>query len=417
MAFASATSYGKQFLLARFLPVEHFGKYSFIATLITYAVPLVTAGILDGYSRQYTLLIGAGESGRAQEIRNSSLAALLVCVPVILGLGVLLCAMSQWYPAGVGVGLTALAAVETSLLVAFYFGMRELRGQLKSLTYALMLAFRTCCDVVLISVLAPRYGLSGVLSAECVVLAVTASLILSRMGGFKLDFSRLPIVKGVVKEGLLIVVAGIVANTVGFGDRLVLGAALPDRSYSLYAYHCLLLSLGAVLTNIVFQYCSPRLIMEYGKSKDPKSLFLLAGKISAQVFFAALVVLPVIGFVFVRLSQRHFPNYTMDIRAVILLGLAAAIDIANLLPSALQAIGKLKTVIIIQAIGTLPLVGLGLVLWTNSWNMILSATLVLSARVVVALASVTSIVVLRNSSALQLGDDQVREPASEGLET
>jgi O-antigen/teichoic acid export membrane protein len=358
MGVGAALAFVKLFALARVLPREDFGRYVFLAALIQYGAPIVSVGILDGMARRLPIMLGQGDVDAANRLRNVCLGAVVVLAAAAAGL-----ALTGGTIAGMVVGpgtatRVFLVTADTLAFIWYSFGLRDLRSRLHARSFAALAATRAAADLVLSVLLARAAGINGVLSSETIVLAVLG-FITSRwlLPTTRPAFGDWSLVGRTMRDGTLIVLGGVAANTALLGDRLILGSLLPAVTYSSYAAHVVVISGALIVANIVVQYVYPKILTSYGQHGSAQAVtrdVLRYGAMLAVVAAAGALLLPW----FTRIAApRLFPGYAIDPTLITLLYIGGVIEVSNLLPLVVIAIGALRSFILVQAI-----VGLGVVI-------------------------------------------------------
>lgn len=381
MLAGSAMTFLKLLLAGRFLSRADFGQYSYVSVVVPYLVPLATLGILDGLSRRYPLLLGMGRIVEATRLRNGSLTGMLLIAP--LALLSTYAALRTWGGTGrSGRWVVGLATVQVLSLTLFWFGLREIRARLRLGEYAGLSFARPALEIVGLVLMAPRFGVAGVLGAEIAVLTLLGGLMLAVMvPDVRLSLAAVGEAIRVVPEGAWIVGGGILANTALMGDRLILGAVLPRSDYASYAFHLLLLSGALVASNVCNQYVIPHLLQLYGTSGDPRAVLSYVSRVARRLALGSIVAAPVAAVGIASIRGLFFPGYALDRTLLAIVCVAAIVEVANVFPLALLALGRLGVYAGIQLFTALFVIGTVGLLLTRTRDLTAFALVLLGGRV------------------------------------
>ena len=337
MAAGVGLTFLKVLLVGRLLAKSDFGIYSYVTTLVQFVLPLASFGLLEGMSQRVPLLLGRGAAAEVRGLRGvclgllSVLAAILVMLGIVVGL-----AYSE---------IGGLALLQGLAYLAFSFVVRDIRNHLQTVTYAGLIAAKACCDVVLTVAVAQFAGLTGVLISETCVLAVISAIALWRWTPSlrpSLDF-RSTGFQVAIREGLGVAGLGIVANGALLADRLVLGSFLLASEYAGYAAHAIVVVAGINVVSIISQYVLPRFLHLYGSTGDARRVLDDAGRMSLRMTVAACFGLPVACLLANWFVTKWYVQYVIDPRLLCVLVVGAAIEIINVYPLGLLAVGRTST--------------------------------------------------------------------------
>lgn len=409
MAGGAGLGFAKLLLLARLLSKEGFGQYVYLAALIQYGAPIAGLGILDGLARHLPMLIGQGRLAEADRLRDRCLGALAAVAAVGGALLLVACGVLAAVAGARAAAATLLVGVEILAFLWFSFGLRDLRSRLRARSFAALGATRASLDICMALVVAPRFGALGVLVAEIVVLSSLGLLISRRLlPGTRVELGGRAEVVTIVRDGALIVLGGVAANTALMGDRLVLGSILPKATYAAYAAHVVVVSAALIVSNIVVQYIYPLILASYGRLRDPSAVARTVARYGGALGALALCALPLVPWVSRFAGTRLLPGYAVDQRLLLLLFIGGAIEVANQFPTGLLVIGALRAFIVVQAIAGAAVVAALAVAARHVTTFLPFGAIFIGGRAIVLVGSVAVLwhAVRRSRSALDVpGDD------------
>ncbi len=386
MATGAALSFGKYFLLARWLPPEVFGQYAFLAAAVQYSAPIASLGVLDGFARRLPLLLGAGQRAAADRLRDACLGALAgIAGTAVLAASAAAMAVQAATSRPVTLTIT-LAACDVAAFLWFSFEVRDLRGRLHTTSFAMLIALRAALDLGAASMLGPRFGVAGLLAGEAGVyslVALGAALRLSPGARPRLG-ERAEVVR-TIREGGLIVAGGVAANTALMGDRLILGLLLAKPVFARYAVHLIVVTAATIVSNVVVQYVTPRLLTVFGRDGDGRAIFRSLARMSLGLAMGGMIVAPFVPRLSRLVMPRLFPAYDTDPALLTLLYLGAAIEVANLFPVALLVFGALRWQIALQTTAGVAVVA-GLLAVPPAGSLVPYGAVFLAGRAAVTLA-------------------------------
>lgn len=382
MAAGALMSFGKVFLLGRFLPKAGFGEYVLLSGIVAYAVPVASFGLLEGLGRSFPVLLGQGRLQEARRLRSQCLGAisLIACAIMLFAIGG---ALVSDYLAGTSLLLrTLLVSVEVYAFVFFYFALRDLRNNLRSALYGLLMLLKGLLDVGAVFVAAPRFGWAGVLVAETVVVASLTVIALLFVDGPGMSFSGFSTVKAMIRDGILITLSGGLATTARLADRLILGTLLPRELFAVYGFHLLTITGAGVVVNIIYQYVSPRILHLYGQTGSDRAIQDYLWRMAAVLALLVMAGGVVVPFVFGYVSHTFFRGYEVNQVLLLLLYAAGAIDVVNVFTIGIIARGAFWSLIGINALASAVSAGALLVAAQRTDNLIVFGAIVLVARAV-----------------------------------
>lgn len=385
MALGAVSSSVKVILLARLLAKADFGQYTYLNSVVMYGVPLVTLGILEAMGRRFPILIGQNRAAEAYELRNRVVWALLMT-----GTGAVLLAAvgglaAQQIASQPLFAVVLLVTIEMYVYAAFMIAVRDVRSHLRTTLYAAIMFLRGVLELALMFFLAPRFGYIGVMVSEIVIWsAVTAALFMTAMPQFRLVRGSIRSVAPLIREGAVLSVTGILANTARMADRLVLGAMLTKTRFADYAFHLLVVSVGVVAANVIHQYVWPRALHLYGSTGgDLHAVDRYLRRLAIGLAALGVALAPAVPFVFHFAAQRFFPAYRIDTVLILLLYAAAVADVANMFPLVLMTAGRMSALNTINvAAAVIVAVGCVAVARTGA-DLRVCGVLALSARLIV----------------------------------
>lgn len=349
MMLGSGLAYFKILLLGRLLEREAYGQYLYLLSAVSYLVPLVGLGLLDGFSRAQPILTGAGKLEEARELRNTCLGAISVISPCVVAvLGGLAFAFNLPRK-GFEFEMLALAGVQLIVIQYYYLFLRDIRSNLKTTQYAAFMCIRGVLDLAAVVPLSREWGVRGALIGDAgSMILVTLALSLFAVDGPALRLSKLSALTSLAKEGAQIILAGLACATALIMDRLVLGLVLSPREYAVYGVHALTLTATGIGTNIVYQYTFPRLVQLQSGPAATGELLIATRRLSMRILGVALLLGPAVYLGFLMLARVFYPGYPIDHVLLAILCLAAVVEVANVYPTSLVAMGRHRLNLAVQ---------------------------------------------------------------------
>ncbi len=334
MVLSVGLTFLKVLLVGKLLSKPDFGSYSYVTTLIQFALPLASFGLLEGMSQRVPLLLGRGATSDVRDLRGVCLGLLSILAAILIAGGVLVGATYT--------EIGGLALLQGLAYLAFSFVVRDIRNHLHTVTYAGLLATKAVCDVLLTVAVARFGGLTGVLISEtCVLTAISAVALVRWVPAIRpsLRFQSTEF-RIAIREGLSVAGLGIVANGALLADRLVLGFVLLASEYAGYAAHAIVVVAGINVVSIVSQYMLPRFLHLYGSTGDVGRVLKDANRLSLQMVGAACLGLPVACLMANWFVTQWYVQYEIDSRLLCVLLIGAVVEIINVYPLGLLAVGR-----------------------------------------------------------------------------
>jgi O-antigen/teichoic acid export membrane protein len=334
MALGVGLTFLKVLLVGRLLSKPDFGTYSFVTTVIQFILPLASFGLLEGMSQRVPWLLGRGDVDGVRALRGTCLGWLSILGAVVLA--------GSAFVGTTYSEITGLAIIQGLAYLTFSFVVRDIRNHLQTTTYAGLLATKACCDVALTVTVARFGGLRGVLISETCVLAVISAIALWKWTPslrLSLQF-RSAEFQRTIREGLGVAGLGIVANGALLGDRLVLGFVLLTGDFAGYAAHTIVVVAGINVVSIVSQYVLPRFLHLYGSTGEARRVLDDVERLSWRMACAAALGLPAACLLAHQFVSRWYVQYVIDPRLLCVLLIGATIEIVNLFPLGLLAVGR-----------------------------------------------------------------------------
>ena len=392
MVLGAALNFSKLLVLGRLLHQSDFGLYFYITTVVQYVIPLATLGILDGLSRRVPLLIGRGQTGEAHRVRNACLGLLLLVLAGCALVATMAAATLYWAGRPAMALVTILSVGNGATFVLFSFGMRDVRSTLRTLSYGLLICGRGLLDLLAIALLAPQYGIVGVLLAETASLATVAAVIwiwlMQRPGISLRKLDR--VMKSTIHDGALIALNSLLSNTALLGDRLILGLVLSKADFAVYVFHMLVFVGALNVTNIVGQYVLPRVLNLYGQTADREAVFRYLSRLGAALFSLAIVASCVIPLLFQWVAQYFFADYPVNNTLLIVILAAASFEVANVFPMGLTAYGHLGLLLRIRLVTGILVVVSTFVLVGHTTNLLPFGLVFLAGRILTFISALVA---------------------------
>lgn len=388
MAAGAALSFGKVFFLGRYLPKAGFGEYVFLSGIVSYAVPVASLGLLEGLGRRFPMLLGQKRLDEARTLRDACLGA-VAAIAAIAVLAIAGGAAIVESASGREVLVrAALVVLEIYAFVFFYFVLRDIRNTLRSALYGVLIFVKGILDVTAVVLVAPRFGWQGVLLAEIVVLTLLTIISFAFfIEDWHFSFSGVGAIAVMVREGMLLTIAGALATTLRLADRVILGAILPREVFAVYGFHLLTITGAGVVLNIVFQYIGPRVLHLYGETGSDRTILQYVRRTSAVLAVLAACGAPLMPLIFSVVSSSFFRGYAVDNTLLLLLYAAGAIDVVNIFTLLLVARGRLRAQIAVNGVTSAIAVTALLLAARTTANLVVFGAVVLAARVIWFLAT------------------------------
>ena len=389
MLFGALTGFVKFFILGRLLTAADFGQYSFLNAVILYSVPIASFGIVEGLSRKFPILLGQGRHEEAYAMRNRTMGAIALTAAAVVLLTAIGSGLFQLATGRSAALFSTIVAVEVYAYIAFSIGLRDIRNHLHSALYAGVTFTKGVIDLGATFILAPRFGVAGVLVGETIILIIAAALVYKRWmpqrGIVLQEFRR---IVPVMKEGIALTVFAALANSARMGDRLILGAVLPKAVFAVYAFHLIVISAGLIVTNVLSQYVGPRSLHLYGQSGgDTHVVFDYLARLTVILAILGALGAAVVPYGFDWVAAHFFRQYTVNHTLLFVLYAAMVIDVANLFPLALLAFRKFHLLIAIHLVPSVLLVAGCLIAHRMNAGLVSFAVLALLARLGIFIAA------------------------------
>ncbi len=364
MLAGGALNFARLTYLGRSLPREAFGLYSWLAALGTYGVPLLTVGLIDALARRLPLMLGAGDDEGARSLRNETLTLLLGAQAALAVALVVVCSVPPLRRVLVpGLSIATFIA-GTSV---FSIAVRDVRSRLRTGLFGALMFVQAAAAALLAYSLAHRVRPEALLLGDAAVLSVVGiGTLVFGLAGVRPRRPRVDRMRDLLGDGVQLLGAAVVYNTGLLLDRIWLGAMLPRDLYGTYSVHLLAVSVGLVVANVVNQYAMPRLLYEYGASRDPAALLAAVERLALRLFVlgsgGALLGLWLAG----RIWDRIFPRHHLDQTALALILAGVVVEISNQYVIALTATNQLRVQIALHAVAAVVVVvGLAIASFTS----------------------------------------------------
>jgi len=308
MGFASALTFLKTMVFAAYLPPLSMGYYSIALTIASYGA-FLQLGILSGLNRELPVTLGKGDITYSSNIVGETTVA-LVCLQLI---GICLYYLI----------LLTMPFTDASLRTAFFLGgllafstplysliMVRLRSEQRVLSFAMLALIESMATITLGTLAIVYVGyeavilLSALINALCFFIVTSKLLAPANYLHFKMKETIY-----LVRIGLPMMLAGLLANLQLSMDRLFLIKSAPPSTIGIYHIGILPLSMGVALGSIVNQYVGPRLLFKYGQGYSLPYIFKQNIIVSFVIIVTLLLFWPVAYLGIRYVIENWLPQY------------------------------------------------------------------------------------------------------------
>jgi len=268
-------------LYASLLGPAAFGMFSVSQLLVTIGAYLSTLGFIEALNRQVPVLIGEGKEKRAEYLLSLGLGFSLsaaVCISLFFVVTVFSMTSLQRYDSIVLVGALLTSTVFFNLVCS------GIRGKSLTLEAGGLTLLKTIFAAIAGILVAPVWGVTGIIIAEASALLVVSIYALRR---YLPNVSPAVRLKGryisIIGIGLPFLVGNIVLNLSQTIDSWFAQSIFDQILYGQYAFAMIIFIAGQNFTSIIAQYVQPRVLTEFGKTKNHLAVLKYLHKVAFVV--------------------------------------------------------------------------------------------------------------------------------------
>lgn len=327
------------------------GYYSVALTIASYGA-LIQGGLMSGLNRELPVRLGKGNEREAMELVGETTIALFI-VPSL----------------GLMVYYTALALMDfqdahkkTAFLIAgllafsspfFQMVLLRLRAEQRVLTLS-SVQFVHALGVLALSVAAIEVaGYTGALFV-IILLNLLGFAIVSKKNLKPASYRlfRLKDISYLARIGLPLMIAGVLVNLQMSMDRLFLIGEKTAAEIGIYQIGAIPLFFGVLMSGIIDQYVSPRLLFRFGEGKSLGYLFNSAFATSLILILVMLLLGPLLLLLSGWVIDRWMPVYRDSIPFISVFYLGAVFTSANISGVVMNAANRQTLILCVSAIVT-----------------------------------------------------------------
>lgn len=338
-------------VLGAFLEPGWLGYYSVALTIASYGV-LIQGGLMSGLNRELPVRLGTGNEREAKELVGETTIALFI-LPSI----------------GLAVYYTALAPMDfqdahekTAFLIAgllafsspFYqMALLRMRAEQRVLALSSVQCVHSL-GVLALSVAAIKVaGYTGALFVIILLNFLGFSIVSKKiLEPASYGFFRLKDISYLARIGLPLMIAGVLVNLQMSMDRLFLIGEKTPAEIGIYQIGAIPLFFGVLMSGIIDQYVSPRLLFRYGEGKSLGYLFNSAFATSLILILVMLLLGPLLVLLCGYVIDRWMPVYHESIPLISVFYLGAVFTSANITGVVMNAANRQKLILYVSAIVT-----------------------------------------------------------------
>ncbi len=331
------------------LTPKFMGYYSIALTIASYGM-FLNAGLMSGLARELPVALGGGRHEYAANLVGESTKAIILLQLVGLTFFYIIIYFVNFVDEHIREGFFLGG------LLAFSIPFNEmvmirLRSEQMVLSFSL-LQFINAAAILLLGLLAIQHlGFRGAVWAVIVV-NICSFLFASKvwLGHVSYRFFKIQDIYYLIRIGLPMMMASVFLNLQLSMDRLFLINDVSASEIGIYQIGLLPLTLGAIISGIVSQYVTPKLLFLYGQGKSLDYLFRKSLLISFIVIGIMLLVFPLVPF-FARLVINFWlPAYQDSLRLILIFYLGSVFTAANIIGIVVNAANR-QVLCMVQSIG------------------------------------------------------------------
>lgn|GEM_PF-4249061 len=268
-------------LYASLLGPAGFGSFSVSQLLVTIGAYLSTLGFIEALNRQVPVLIGERKEKRAEYLLSLGLGFSLsaaALISIFFVVTVFSMTSLQRYESIVLVGALLTSTVFFNIVCS------GIRGKSLTLEAGGLTLLKTILAATAGIAVAPVWGVAGIIIAEASALLVVSIYALRR---YLPNVSPTIRVKGrylsIIGIGLPFLVGNIVLNLSMTIDSWFAQSIFEQSLYGQYAFAMIIFIAGQNFTAIIAQYVQPRVLTEFGKTKNHLAILKYLHKVAFVV--------------------------------------------------------------------------------------------------------------------------------------
>lgn len=268
-------------LYASLLGPAAFGMFSISQLLVTVGAYLSTLGFIEALNRQVPVLIGERKEKCAEYLLSLGLGFSL-CVALIISLFFVVTVFNfsalQRYESIFVVGVLLVSTVFFNLVCS------GIRGKSLTLEAGGLTLLKTVIAAILGIIVAPVWGVPGIIFVEASALFIVSIYALHRYLPNVLPVLRLKgRYKSMIGIGLPFLIGNIVLNLSQTIDSWFAQSVFDQVLYGQYAFAMIIFIAGQNFTSIIAQYVQPRVLTEFGRTKNHLSVLGYLHKVASVV--------------------------------------------------------------------------------------------------------------------------------------
>lgn len=329
MGVALLLGFLRNIIFAMLLSPDSMGYYSIAITISSYGM-LLQLGIINGLGRELPVSLG----GRNLEYASNIVGETILSVSFLQLLGILI-----FY-----VVILATNFADPSTRQAFLLGsflafsipfnqiiMLRLRSEQRVLTFSILQVLSSFAILVIGIVAIKYFNYTGAICSIIIINFLTF-VIISRMSLSPVSFNNFKLneIKYLIRIGLPLMLAGVLANLQISMDRLFLIKIFSPKDIGVYQIGMLPLTLGVAISGIVSQYVTPKLFFRYGEGQSLKYIFDKALTVSLVTVGIMILFLPFVPFSSRFIVDHWLPKYKESIDIIFVFYVGAIFTSANI---------------------------------------------------------------------------------------
>ena len=330
MGIALALGFLRNIVFATVLSPELMGYYSIALTIASYGM-LLQLGVINGLGRELPISFGKKNLTYASSlVGEATLAIVFLQLVGILIFYVIILATNFADPstrdAFLWGGFLAFSIPFSQIV------MLRLRSEQRVLTFSLLQVLNSIAILTTGMVAIKYFNYKGAICSIIFVNFLTF-IIISKTSLNPVNFRRFNFgeIKYLVRIGLPLMLAGVLASLQMSLDRLFLINNFSPKDIGIYQIGMIPLTLGIAVSGIISQYISPKLLFRYGKGHSLKFVFIKARMVSLITIGIMMVFLPFVPFVSRTIVDLWLPKYKESIDLITIFYVGAIFTSANIL--------------------------------------------------------------------------------------
>ena len=331
MTLASFLGFSKLFVYSKLVSVESFGVYSLVLSLYIFLVFFGGMGIQEGLLKKGSMCFATRD---VNSIKAYFLRGIVFSFSITSILGLFLIAISNIFIENnptivdlfsLGV-LLALSTILFNVLDAF------IRSQQKFILFAFILTVKNFIAISLGYLLAPEYGVKGLIISELISLTtvfISALIFFIRPSDVTLYKDKS--VFELISNGYQMMLTLVLRNISIMMDRWFIAMAVGVTALGYYSFSMILLAIAMVLVSFLVTIKGPVWVSSFQSNNDTHELINNVNRVVYRAVLLLLLVSPVFLLNISKPLQLYYPEYAndtvFDIILIIYLSLFAVIPI------------------------------------------------------------------------------------------